>query len=82
MSCPYANIFGVPGEGVHSSRIFGLATVDIVATFIIAALTSWFTKSKYIVNLFGWLVLGEILHFVFGTPTAFLIMIGLKPKCE
>ena len=29
MPCPYANLLGVPGEGVHAIRIFGLSFVDI-----------------------------------------------------
>jgi hypothetical protein len=82
MSCPFKFALGKPNEGIHAPRIFGLALVDIVATFIVAAFTSWLTKSSYIVNLFLWLFLGELLHFMFGTPTAFLVMIGLEPKCE
>jgi hypothetical protein len=82
MSCPFKFALGVPGEGVHAPRLFGLAIVDIIATVLVAGLTSWLTKSNYILNLIFWFVLGEILHFMFGTPTAFLKMIGMEPTCE
>jgi hypothetical protein len=81
MSCPFKFALGVPGEGVHAPRLFGLAIVDIIATVLVAGLTAWLTKSNYILNLIFWFVLGEILHFMFGTPTAFLKMIGMEPTC-
>jgi len=39
--CPFSNIFGAPGEGVHSVRIFGFAAFDIVGTFILALVLGW-----------------------------------------
>jgi hypothetical protein len=81
MSCPYANALGVPGEGVHAKRIFGLAFNDIVATIIGAIIFSLLFNVDLWKSLVFWFVVGEILHYVFGTQTAFLKMIGLTPKC-
>lgn len=78
MSCPYKNILGVPGTGVHETRIFGLALVDIVLTALAALITSYFTEYSFPMSFFMWFLLGEILHYVFGTQTAFLTMIGIK----
>lgn len=37
-------IFGEPGKGVHSARVFGVASVDLFATLIAAlALALWAT---------------------------------------
>ena len=81
VSCPYKYILGVPGTGVHAARIFGLARNDILLTILLAALTSWFGGYGFWWTLLFWFVLGEVLHYVFGTPTAFLKMIGVVPQC-
>lgn len=81
MPCPYANALGVPGEGVHAKRIFGLAFNDIVATIIGAIIFSVLFNVALWKSLVFWFVVGEVLHYVFGTQTAFLKMIGLTPKC-
>ena len=101
MPCPYANILGVPGEGVHAARIFGLARNDIIATILVAALTSYiiqfkkpeniedfaiglykaFFSSLFVYSFATWFLAGEILHYLFGTNTAFLKMIHMSPKC-
>jgi hypothetical protein len=81
MSCPYANALGVPGEGVHAKRIFGFAFNDIVATIIGAIIFSVLFNVDLWKSLVFWFVLGEVLHYVLGTQTAFLKMIGLTPKC-
>ena len=82
MPCPYAHILGVPGQGVHATRIFGLARNDILATFVLAFITIYFVRISFIKSLIGWFIIGEILHYLFGTKTAFLKMIGLEPSCD
>ena len=77
MPCPYAHILGVPGEGVHAKRIFGLAFNDMLATIIAALLTSVLFKVPILSSLLWWFVAGEVLHYVFGVNTAFLKMIGV-----
>lgn len=43
--CPYKNLFGKPGEGVHQYRIFDMGLIDIAVTIavgcIIANATGW-----------------------------------------
>jgi hypothetical protein len=81
MPCPYANLLGVPGEGVHKPRIFGFALVDILLTIVAALITTFIFKIDIWLSLLGWFVLGEVLHYVFGTQTAFIKMLGLNPPC-
>ena len=78
MSCPYATLLGKRGEGVHSRRIFGFALNDIIATIILAIVTSWIYNIHFLYSLFTWFVLGEVLHYVMCVDTAFLEFIGLK----
>jgi len=82
MLCPYANLLGVPGEGVHSTRIFGLSFVDIFLTILLALLTAYLTKTSILANFVFWFIIGEVLHYIAGTQTAFLILVGLNPMCE
>jgi len=77
MSCPYANILGVPGEGVHAQRFMGLALNDTIATLVAALITSWLFNVSLLYSIIGWFILGEILHYAFGVNTAFLKMIGI-----
>jgi hypothetical protein len=81
MSCPYANLFGEPNTGVHSIRVFGIAVVDTVLTVLAAYVIAKAYKINFWYSFLGLFVLGEILHYLFGTKTAFLKMIGLEPNC-
>ena len=78
MSCPYAHILGVPGQGVHARRVFGLALNDMLATIVAAGITSYFLKMSFLFVLLLWFLAGEVLHYLFGTQTAFLTMLGIK----
>ena len=82
MGCPYKYLLGIPGQGFHSTRIYGYALNDTIATIVLALITSYFTKQPFLPTLVFWLVLGEILHYVFGTQTAFLTSIGVKVPCD
>jgi hypothetical protein len=45
--CKYKNSLGIPNEGVHSYRLFGVAIVDVIMTIIAAYIISYFTKIKF-----------------------------------
>jgi hypothetical protein len=77
-SCPYANLLGVPGQGVHAARIIGLSLNDILLTIAGICITTVATGTSLWLNTVVWFVLGEVLHYAFGTQTAFLTMIGVK----
>ena len=68
--CQYSEIFGLPGKGVHSQRILGLASVDIFGTilfsYIFSILFSWSFKNT-LIFLF---LLGILLHKMFCVDTA------------
>ena len=78
MSCPYKHILGVPGKGVHESRLGGLALNDMLMTVLGAALIAFFGNYPFLMTLFIFFVVGEYLHLIFGVQTAFLTMIGIK----
>ena len=81
-ACPYRYLFGKPGEGPHSYRFMGLAVVDTLLTLLGALLITLGTGYSILWTFIAFFVLGEILHYAFGTQTAFLTMIGVKVKCD
>jgi hypothetical protein len=81
MPCPYSQILGIPKEGIHARRVFGLALFDTVATIIAAAITSYFMKVSFIYSLIVWFIGGEILHYIFGVQSEFLTQLGITVGC-
>ena len=81
MPCPYANALGEPGKGVHAARIFGLALNDTLMTIVASIITAYLFNISFLASFIAWFVAGEVLHYLFGTNTAFLRMIGMTPIC-
>ena len=69
---PYAFIFGKPGEGAHSRRFFGFALVDIIGTILLAVMVTYVWSVPLWKSLIGMFVFGEVLHYLFGSQTAFI----------
>jgi hypothetical protein len=80
-SCPFSkfrDIFGVPGQGVHALKFKGTSLVDyfltIVLAFLITAATGW----PLVLTTIGALVLGVLLHALFGVNTETVKALGLS----
>jgi len=69
MSCPYKNVFGEPGEGVHSYRIFDIAVIDVAVTIVAAIIISSSFKISLWLVLGVLFILGIILHRAFCVRT-------------
>lgn len=82
MSCPYSRIFGDPGKGFHEKRLGPYALNDTIGTLLLALLTSYFFNVRILPSIIGWFLVGEILHYIFGTQTAFLKQLGIDPTCK
>ena len=67
--CRYKDIFGIPGKGVHSYRIFDIAVVDVILTFIFAYFVSYLFSLKYLTALIFSFLLGIGLHWLFCVNT-------------
>ena len=80
--CPYAYALGIPGQGVHERRIMGFALNDTLATIVVAIITSYMYDISFIKSFLIWFILGEVLHYIFGTQTAFLTYIGINVNCS
>lgn len=69
MFCEYSNIFGEPGQGIHSIRLFNIAMVDVIATILVAYLISKYFSIDYTITLITLFVCGIILHRLFCVRT-------------
>ncbi len=71
MLCQYKNIFGLVGEGAHSFRLFDIAIVDVILTFLAAYIIniSLFPKYKFALILLVLFLIGIVCHRVFCVRT-------------
>ena len=67
--CKYKNMLGVPGKGIHSYRIGGIAIADVIMTIIGAFIISFLTGWSFLYTLIGLFILGIILHRLFCVRT-------------
>lgn len=67
--CRYKDVFGVPGQGAHSIRVFGLAAVDVVGTAGIAWLVHWWLGAPLHWALLGTCAAGVLAHWLFCVDT-------------
>ena len=74
-SCPFKDIFGKPGTGVHSIRIANFAVVDTLMTIIGAFLISKYFRKPFLITLLLFFLLGELLHWVFCADTTFILKV-------
>ena len=73
--CKYKNIFGMPNQGAHKERIFGLALVDVALTIILAGLISYVTKINVVKVLLSLVIIAIIIHRLFCVNTALNVKI-------
>lgn len=77
--CQYKDVLGVPGKGVHSYRIFNIAIVDVLLTFIFAYLFYYCLWDNYDYGYWVYVVLlfviGIVLHRVFCVKTTIDVML-------
>lgn len=67
--CKYKDIFGAPNTGLHSFRIFNIAIIDVLFTFIAAYFISYFTNFPFLIVLIFLFLLGVFLHRIFCVKT-------------
>lgn len=71
MLCKYKDIFGKVGEGIHSIRIFNIAIIDVILTFLLAfiiqLLLPKYNYSHILILLF---ILSIISHRMFCVRTS------------
>ena len=67
--CPYKNMFGKVGEGIHSYRILDIAIMDVIQTILGGIFIAWLTKISVYYTIHGAFLLGIIAHRAFCVRT-------------
>jgi hypothetical protein len=80
-TCPlskFRDIFGTPGIGVHALKFTdGTSLVDYFLTIALAFLITFLTGWPLVLTTIGALVVGIILHVLFGINTETVKAFGL-----
>ena len=70
MFCKYKDLLGKVKTGVHSYRIFDIAIVDVLLTFLAAYIIhKFYPKYTYSTILIGLFIAGVVLHRLFCVRT-------------
>ena len=75
MFCKHRDIFGKPGEGVHSYRFMGIALVDALLTVIVAFYVSKKYTVSFVKTLIVFFIAGVIVHRLFCVNTTINVAI-------
>jgi len=67
--CKYKNSLGVPGQGIHSYRIFNIAIVDVIMTIVAGYFLSRAYKYSFVFTCVILFILGIVLHRLFCVRT-------------
>ena len=67
--CKYKNLIGKEGTGVHSYRIFNIAIVDVIVTFVGAYLLSILLKTNFWYTQIFVFATGILMHRIFCVRT-------------
>ena len=82
-ACQWRYALGKPYEGVHASRMCGLATVDVLGTLGLGVAAALALRSRVSFRvsilpcILGIFLLGIFLHWWFCVPTALNVWLGL-----
>ena len=67
--CPYKNVFGAPGQGVHSLRIADIAVVDVGLTMLLGLIVSRASGWSFGPTTAACFLFGIVCHRVFCAET-------------
>jgi accessory gene regulator protein AgrB len=78
--CKYKDIFGKPNQGIHSTRMLGIAVIDVILTIGVAYLISHFGGYNFWIVLAISFFTGIFVHRLFCVRSA--VDIALFPNVD
>jgi hypothetical protein len=74
----FKDALGVAGQGFHEARLLKTAMYDYIGSILLALLlTLLYSQIPLVVSTVSVLVLGEILHYLFGVQSQTMKFLGL-----
>jgi len=73
--CKYKYIFGYPNQGIHRFRLFNIAIVDVIQTFIGSLVLSYLFKTPLLWTTISLFIFAEIIHYIFCIDTAVMVFL-------
>jgi ABC-type microcin C transport system permease subunit YejE len=67
--CDYKNMFGAPGDGLHSVRIADIAVVDTVVVLFVVVIVSKLFNLNFFIVLCTVFIIGILSHRLFCVRT-------------
>lgn len=67
--CNLQNMFGPPGTGIHSIRLFDVAIIDVIMTLIFAIIFAKITKLNIVMVIIILFLLSIVMHRIFCVRT-------------
>lgn len=68
--CKYKDLFGIPGQGIHAFKIYGISVWDTLITIGCALIIAWVSGWGYWQTIIGVFLLGIVVHKLFCVRTA------------
>ena len=65
----YKDALGVPGEGIHKYRFLNTAIADYGLAILLACFITYITKIPLVLSTILVLIIGIVLHMLFGVET-------------
>ena len=76
--CKFKDVLGVPGEGVHKQRLFGLAAFDVIATIILSILISFWSNINVFLIIVLLFIMSIGVHKIFCVDTAIMRLLDIN----
>lgn len=80
--CPYRNLFGISGKGIHSYRFYDVAVLDVGVTLLCAVLIAYLFSLPYLWTILVVFILGVFIHRMFYVRTTVDKLFFSKPRDE
>jgi hypothetical protein len=72
--CKYKNMFGAPSQGIHQYRLFNVAIIDVIATFLLAYLLTFIIKWNIFILTAILILISIPIHQLFCVNTTLTAM--------
>ena len=69
--CKYKDVLGKPNTGLHSYRVYNIAVIDVLLTFLLAKFIQYYIleETDFSLILCGCFIAGIVIHRVFCVRT-------------